>query len=117
MLFRSAQLAELITHRDGATQATQLTLGRVSYDQVTLVRGIGQDDAFAVWAKAVRAAGTTPPRKDVRIEVYDRERRRMTAWRLLGALPVKYDAPDLNAGGTDVPSEELVLAYERLELG
>ena len=37
-------------------------------------------------------------------------------WRLLRARIVKYSAPDLNAKGTDVAIEEIVLAYERLEI-
>ena len=37
-------------------------------------------------------------------------------WKLLRAWPVKYCFGDLNAKGTDVAIEELVLAYERLEM-
>ena len=37
-------------------------------------------------------------------------------WRLLRARITKYSAPDLNAKGTDVAMEELVIAYERLEM-
>jgi len=37
-------------------------------------------------------------------------------WKLLRAWPVKYSFGDLNAKGTDVAIEELVLAYERLEM-
>jgi phage tail-like protein len=111
-----AQRNELITQCDGADPgAARLSLGRASYDQVTLVRGLTQDDAFAAWAKAARAGGS--PRKEVHIEIHDRERGRMMIWRLIGALPVKHDAPDLSAKGTDVAIEELVLAYEGVELG
>jgi phage tail-like protein len=37
-------------------------------------------------------------------------------WKLLRSWPVKYSFADLNAKGTDVAIEELVLAYERLEM-
>jgi phage tail-like protein len=37
-------------------------------------------------------------------------------WILLRAWPVKYSFGDLNAKGTGVVIEELVLAYERLEM-
>ena len=37
-------------------------------------------------------------------------------WRLFRAWPAKYSFGDLNADGTDVALEELVLAYERLEI-
>jgi len=58
-----------------------------------------------------RARGGAP-RKDVRIELHDRERRLTVAWVLKGALPVKIEAPDLNADSNDVAIEQLTLAYE-----
>ena len=62
----------------------------------------------------MRGGGTPPPRKDVRIELYDGERRQTIAWLLKRALPVKFRAPDFNAAGNDVAMEELTLAYESL---
>jgi phage tail-like protein len=59
-------------------------------------------------------SGAPPPRKDVRIELYDRARRLTVAWQLKSALPIKYQAPDLNAGD-DVAIEELTLAHEGLD--
>ena len=61
-----------------------------------------------------RGGGTPPPRKDVRIELYDGERRQTIAWLLKRALPVKFQAPDFNTAGNDVAMEELTLAYESL---
>ena len=37
-------------------------------------------------------------------------------WKLLRARIVKYSGGPLNGKGTDVAMEEIVLAYERLEL-
>jgi phage tail-like protein len=37
-------------------------------------------------------------------------------WKLLRAWPAKYSFGDLNAKGSEVAIEELVLAYERLEM-
>lgn len=58
--------------------------------------------------------GGQPPRKDVRIELHDHERRLIAAWLLKNAMPVKYEAPDINAAGTDVAIETLTLAHEGL---
>jgi phage tail-like protein len=111
-----AQTTELITHREGGDPgAAHLAAGRTSYGPVTLVRPAGVDDAFTKWAKAVRE-GAAAPRKHVRIEIRDRESGRMIAWRLTGAVPIKFDAPEFNASGNDVAIEELVLGCERLEL-
>jgi phage tail-like protein len=52
----------------------------------------------------------------VRIEMHDTARRITFAWVLKRALPIKFEAPDLNAAANDVAVEELTLAYDGLEL-
>ena len=61
------------------------------------------------------ASDPAGPRKDVRIELHDGERRLTVAWVLKRALPVKFEAPDLNAASNDVAIEQLTLTYEGLE--
>jgi phage tail-like protein len=82
---------------------------------VTIERGITHDDAFEKWAQAMQQGAGPTPRKDVRIELHDNERRITVAWVLRGAFPIKLEAPDLNAAGNDVAIEQLTLAYEGLE--
>jgi phage tail-like protein len=113
------QLTELVTvHEGGGPNSSHSIPGRTTFPPVTLERGIAKDDAFEQWADAMRASGpgsgAPPPRKDVRIELYDRARRLTVAWQLKSALPIKYQAPDLNAGD-DVAIEELTLAHEGLD--
>jgi uncharacterized protein len=112
------QLTELVTVHEVGTDASQVIVGPTKFEPVTLERGITDDDAFETWAQAMQqAAGAGPvPRKDVRIELRDHERQVTVAWRLLRALVVKYEAPDLNATSNDVAIEQLTLAYEGLEL-
>ena len=114
-----AQLTELTTvHQGGDPASSQVIVGQTKFEPVTLERAVTQDDAFETWADAIRASGpgggTPPPRKDVRIELYDGERRQTIAWLLKRALPIKFQAPDFNAAGDDVAMEELTLAYESL---
>jgi phage tail-like protein len=112
------QLTEIVTVNEGGDpDSSHKVPRRTKYDSVTLTRGITSDAAFEAWADAMRASGpgggAPPPRKDVRIELYDRERRLTVAWLLKSALPIKYQAPDLNAAG-NVAIEELTLAHEGL---
>src|SRR5262249_8803143 len=108
-----AQLTELVSVRDGGDpNGSCVIVGPTKFEPVTLARGIPRDDAFEKWAQAIRQGAAPPPRKDVRIELHDGERRLTVAWVLKGALPVKIDAPDLNADSGDVALEELTLAYE-----
>jgi phage tail-like protein len=111
------QLTELVSVRDGGDpNASRVVVGPTKFEPVTIERGITRDDAFEKWAQAVQQGATPAPRKDVRIELHDRERRLTVAWVLKRALPVKFEAPDLNATSNDVAIEELTLAYEGLEL-
>jgi uncharacterized protein len=111
------RLTELVSVRDGGDpNASRVVVGPTKFEPVTIERGITRDDAFEKWAQAMRQGAAPAPRKDVRIELHDRERRLTVAWVLKGALPVKIEAPDLNADSSDVAIEELTLAYEGLEL-
>jgi phage tail-like protein len=110
------QLTELVSVRDGGDpNASRVVVGPTKFEPVTIERGITHDDAFEKWAQAMRQGAGGAPRKDVRIELHDGERRLTVAWVLKGALPVKIEAPDLNADSSDVAIEQLTLAYEGLE--
>jgi phage tail-like protein len=112
------QLTELVTVHDGGDpNASRVIVGPTKFEPVTIERGITHDDAFEKWARAMQQGAGPAPRKDVRIELHDNERRITAAWVLKGALPIKFEAPDLNAASNDVAIEQLTLAYEGLELG
>ena len=111
------QLTELVTVHEGSDPGSfRVIVGPTKFEPVTLERGVTRDDAFARWTQEMQQSGTAPPRKDVRIELHDRERRITVVWRLKNALPLKYQAPDLNAASSDVAIEELTLAHEGLTL-
>jgi phage tail-like protein len=110
------QLTELVTVHDGSDpNASRIIVGPTKFEAVTIERGITHDDAFEKWAQAMQQSAGPAPRKDVRIELHDNERRITVAWVLRGALPIKLEAPDLNAAGNDVAIEQLTLAYEGLD--
>ena len=110
------RLTELVAVHDGSDpNASRIIVGPTKFEPVTIERGITHDDAFEKWAQAMQQGAGPAPRKDVRIELHDNERRITVAWMLRGALPIKLEAPDLNAAGNDVAIEQLTLAYEGLE--
>src|SRR6201982_1204823 len=96
------QLTELMSVREGGDpNASRVVVGPTKFEPVTIERGIPRDDALKKWAQAMRQGAGGAPRKDVRIELHDGERRLTVAWVLKGALPAKIEAPDLNAGSND----------------
>jgi len=83
---------------------------------VTMKRGvIGSLDLYK-WLDDVRN-GSTNGLRTVTIELKNEDRSNtVQTWRLINARIIKHVSGPLNAKGTDVAMEELVLSYERLEM-
>ena len=60
------------------------------------------------------SGGACSHRLSAAVKVSDNAGRRVFAWKLRRALPIKFKAADLNTRGTDVGVEELHLAHEGL---
>lgn len=84
---------------------------------VTLKRGvIGDLSTFYAWINEVRNGSQTSLRT-VTIQLQSEDHTAVVQeWKLSRARPIKYTGPGLNAKGTDVAVEELVLACERIDV-
>jgi len=67
------------------------------------------------WINEVRN-GSPNARRTVTIQLLSEDGTPVLTWKLLRAWPSKFSGPALDAKGTDVAMEELVLSYERLEM-
>jgi phage tail-like protein len=109
---------DVIEYRNGNEKANDVRklTGRAHYSDVTLKRGIiGALDLYD-WLNEIRN-GVEGALRTVTIQLRNEDHTQtVMTWKLLRARPVKYVAGPLNAKGTDVAMEELVLAYERLEV-
>jgi phage tail-like protein len=82
---------------------------------VTLKRGLIGTLALYDWLNAIRRNGDAGGLRAVTIQLLSEDRNTVAmTWRLLNARITKYTSGPLNAKGTDVAMEEMVLAYERL---
>lgn len=90
--------------------------GLSRYGDVTLRRGIiGSLDLYN-WINDVRN-GDANAARTVTIQLLSEDHATVAVtWKLLRAWPAKFSGPHLEGKGTDVAIEELVLAYERLEM-
>jgi phage tail-like protein len=80
-------------------------------NDITLKRGVIASDAgFWNWYKH-----SGKPRTVV-IKRLDETGKAFETWTLTNARPVKVTAPDLNAKGSDVAIEEIVIEYESLKI-
>jgi phage tail-like protein len=83
---------------------------------VTMKRGvIGSLDLYE-WLNQIRN-GDQNSKRTVTIQLQNEDHTAIVqTWKLLRACIIKHTSGPMNAKGTDVAMEELVLAYERLEM-
>jgi phage tail-like protein len=83
---------------------------------VTLKRGVVGSLNLYQWLNQIRN-GDQAAFRTVVIQLQNEDHTAVvTEWKLLRARIIKHTSGPLNAKGTDVAMEELVLAYERLEM-
>ncbi|GAA5176623.1 MULTISPECIES: phage tail protein [Niveibacterium] len=83
---------------------------------VTLKRGVIGSLRLYNWLNEIRN-GNQNAMRTVTIQLQNEDHTEVVqTWKLLRARIIKHTSGPMNAKGTDVAMEELVLAYERLEM-
>ena len=109
---------ELIEYRNGNSRENQVMKlpGLAKVGNVTLRRGLIGSLALWRWIDQVRN-GDAGALRTVTIQLQNEDRSAIVqTWRLLRARIVKHTSGPLNAKGNDIAVEEVVIAFERLEL-
>jgi phage tail-like protein len=109
---------DVIEYRNGNEKEnnTRKLTGLARVDDVTLRRGIIGSLSLYNWLNDIRN-GNAAALRTVTIQLQNEDHTTIAmTWRLLRARIVKHTSGPLNGKGTDVAMEELVLAYERLEI-
>jgi phage tail-like protein len=119
----------------GLNHQQRILLGQPDYSDVTLKRGLTDDVAFWSWishsigaeqnssansggmnGSASRSQSSPTRRYNINILLFNQAGETMQCWTLVGAVPVGWKAPALQANSTTVAIEELTLAYEGLQI-
>jgi len=103
-----------IEYREGNEVFTVRKIpGLIKYANLTLKWGI-TDDSMELynWRKQVEECKMKDARRNVAVVLLDDEGSAKARWEFLMAWPTKYDAPDLNATGSDIGIETLEIAHE-----
>ena len=90
--------------------------GRWKAGEVTLTRGLTDDQSFEKWVKDSQFGKMGSVRKGGAIIVYDYEGTAVKRYKLTNAWPKSLEIGSLKAGDTSVLTEKLVVTYERLEV-
>lgn len=99
----------------GVNNQQRIFLKQTKFGDVTLKRGITDDITFWEWLKKMLSPAKKE-RRNITILVFNQAGETMQAWTLVGALPVGWKTPSLQANSSTVAIEELTLAYEGLKV-
>ena len=91
--------------------------GRWKAAEITLTRGLTDDQSFDQWIKDSQFGKMSDARKAGAIIVYDYEGNAIKRYQLTNAWPKSLEIGSMKAGDTSVLTEKLVLTTERLEVG
>ena len=90
--------------------------GRPKAREITLTRGLTEDQSFEKWVKDSQFGKMGDVRKGGAIIVYDYEGNAVKRYKLTNAWPKSLEIGSLKAGDTSVLTEKLVLTCERIEV-
>jgi phage tail-like protein len=83
---------------------------------VTMKRGVIGATNLYEWLNEIRN-GAQESLRDVTVQLMSEDHlQAVVTWRLLRSRMIKHTTAALNAKGTDVAMEEIVLSYERMEM-
>lgn len=89
--------------------------GRPKPGEVTLTRGLSEDNSFQDWVKRSQFGQMTNARKGGAIIVYDFEGNPIKRFKLNNAWPSSLEIGTLKSGDTNVLTEKLTLTFESIE--
>jgi phage tail-like protein len=90
--------------------------GRFKAGEITLKRGLTQDNSFEKWVKDSRFGKMGAARKGGAVIVYDYEGNALKRYKMTNAWPKSLEISSLKAGDTNIVTESLVVTYETLDV-
>ena len=88
---------------------------RVKWPNIVLKRGVTHEKALLEWFWATRASGQAANLKTLTLHLQGPGSQTVRSWAILGAFPVKWTGPTMNAGSNSIATEQLELAHRGLE--
>jgi phage tail-like protein len=90
--------------------------GRMTWPNITLKRGITQNDTLLSWlnkssGEQFAASGNKLDRSTAAITLLGPSAQRLRAWEFDGAFPVKWKGPDFAVSSSDMAMEELEITH------
>ena len=99
----------------GVNDQQRILIGAPKFSEVVLKRGVTDNLAFWQWIHSILETKINQ-RRNINILVFNQAGETMQCWTLIGAIPIGWQAPTLQADGEAVAIEELHLAYEGIKV-
>ncbi len=112
----SVQIKKNVFQEGGVNDQQRIYLGHTEFADITLKRGVTDHPGFWNWMNAVFDEKKKTSRRNVNILIFNQAGETMMSWTLIGAIPITWKTPALQADGKAVGIEELTLAYEGLQV-
>lgn len=114
---------DVISYKQGGDPIERKSMGRTSYDPISLDRGLTHDTEFEQWANAAQVLDTGSPvqslkdlRRNVRLVFHNEAGQPVQAYIIYRCWVSEYTAlPDLDGGGNSVAIEHIKLENEGWE--
>ncbi len=115
------QTTEAIEYREGGDNESPRKIpGQTTYDDLTIERGMSNDDDFVNWVDEVFTADNVEGeqgdeesfRKDLTIYLKNKAGTRVKKWKVERAWPKERSYGDLDANSNDILLETLILCNE-----
>ena len=90
--------------------------GRPKAGEVTLTRGLTEDNSFEKWVQAAHFGKMGDARKGGAIILYDYEGNAIKRYKFINGWPKSLEIGSLKAGDTSVLTEKLVITYEQMSV-
>ena len=110
-----SQTIDVLEYAEGARNGgVRVLAGPVKHGRLTLKSGIMISATLFDWAQSVKIGAQF--RRELLITQLTRTGAALRVFSVGGAFPVEWKAPSLNAMASEVPIEELTLAYQTLTM-
>lgn len=110
--------SEVVTHQatgpDGKTILQKMP-GSLSYDDISLRRGISDDKALWEWRQEVIDGQMEKARRNGSVVIYNAALEEKVRFNFENGWPSSWRGPDVRAEDNSVAIEEITIAHERLE--
>jgi len=104
----------VIEFREGGSDVTHKLIGPLKWKNIVLKQGFTGSTRLYDWYRSFTPQ--SPMRVNGSIVMLDAAGLELARWQFVRGFPVKWEGPDFDASGNDIPIETIEIAHEGLTM-